>query len=396
MRKLRSLRDANLAGKRVLLRVDFNVPIVAGEVGDDTRMRASLPTIRFILDQGASIVLVSHLGRPKGRPSDDLRLAPLAKHLAVLLSQHVAYAQDVVGPEAQRLASDLHPGDVLLLENVRFEPGEERNDPDFARALARLGDIYVNDAFGTAHRAHASTEGVARLLPAYAGLLMERELEVLRRLLERPERPFVAILGGAKVSDKLGVMFHLIDRVETLLVGGGMANTFLLAQGHPVGVSLAERDLQDQANDILKRAATAGVTVELPVDVVVATGLNDAGVVADVSAVLPDRAIFDIGPTTAKNFARCIEGAATVFWNGPMGVFERSSFARGTEAVARAVASTKATTVVGGGDSIAAIEQLALADRIDHVSTGGGASLELLEGKELPGVAVLYETSLPS
>lgn len=394
--KLRSLHDADVAGKRVLLRVDFNVPIVDGRVGDDTRMRASLPTIQFILDHGASIVLVSHLGRPKGQPRDELRLAPVAAHLSSMLSRPVKYAPDVVGPEAQHLASALQPGDLLLVENVRFEAGEERNDPDFARALGKLGDIFVNDAFGTAHRAHASTVGVAMLLPAHAGFLMERELEILQRLLERPERPFVAILGGAKVSDKLGVMVHLLDRVDGLLVGGGMANTFLLAQGLNVGASLAERDLQDQARDILSQAAAKGVEVVLPVDVVVAPSLEAEGAVRVTASVPPDQGIFDIGPATAERFGGYIERAATVFWNGPMGVFERPSFAGGTQAVARAVATTQATTVVGGGDSIAAIEQLRLADHIDHVSTGGGASLELLEGKELPGVAVLLESSSSS
>ncbi len=391
--KVRSLRDADLAGSRVLLRVDFNVPISEGRVGDDTRVRASLPTIRFILNQGASVVLVSHLGRPKGQPRHDLRLAPVAAHLSTLLGHPVQYAPDVVGPEAQRLASDLKPGDLLLVENVRFEAGEERNDPDFARALARLGDVFVNDAFGTAHRAHASTVGVATLLPAYAGFLMERELEVLGRLLERPERPFVAILGGAKVSDKLGVMLHLLDQVDGLLVGGGMANTFLLAQGRDVGASLAERDLQVQAREILSQAAAKGVNLVLPVDVIVAPSLEEDGAVRDIESIPADQAIFDIGPITADRFANYIARAATVFWNGPMGVFERPAFAAGTEAVARAVASAQATTVVGGGDSIAVIERLGLADQIDHVSTGGGASLELLEGRDLPGVAVLLEPS---
>lgn len=393
MTKIRTLREVDVAGKRVLLRVDFNVPIVDGGVGDDTRIRASLPTIRFILDRGASVVLVSHLGRPKGQPRGDLRLAPVAAHLSTLLNHPVKYASDVVGPEAQRLASALQPGDLLLVENVRFDAGEEGNDPEFARALARLGDVFVNDAFGTAHRAHSSTVGVAALLPAYAGLLMERELEVLEHLLERPQRPFVAILGGAKVSDKLGVMLHLLDRVDGLLVGGGMANTFLLAQGHDVGASLAERDLQDQAREILTQAEAKGVELVLPVDVVVAPALDEEGFVRDSPSVPADLAIFDIGPVTAERFAEHIERAATVFWNGPMGVFERPAFARGTEVVAAAVASTEATTVVGGGDSIAAIEYLGLTDRIDHVSTGGGASLELLEGKELPGVAVLRDAS---
>ncbi len=393
MTKIRSLRDAALAGKRVLLRVDFNVPIADGRVGDDTRVRASLPTIQFILNQGAAVVLVSHLGRPKGQPRDDLRMRPLAAHLSLLLGRPVSYAADVVGPEAQRLASSLQPGNLLLVENVRFEAGEERNDTDFARALAGLGDVFVNDAFGTAHRAHASTVGVAKLLPAYAGLLMERELEVLGRLLDRPERPFVAILGGAKVSDKLGVMLHLLDRVDGLLVGGGMANTFLLAQGRDVGASLAERDLQDQAREILAQAAAKDVELALPVDAVVAPSLDEDGTVRPSDSIPANQAIFDIGPATAARFVDHINRAATVFWNGPMGVFERPGFAGGTEAVARAVASARATTVVGGGDSIAAIEHLGLADQIDHVSTGGGASLELLEGKTLPGVAVLLESS---
>ena len=392
MTKIRSVRDAELSSRRVLLRVDFNVPMEAGQVGDDTRIRASLPTIQFLLNQGASLVLISHLGRPKGQPVADLRLGPIAEHLSVLLERPVGYAREVVGPEPERLAACLGPGEVLLLENVRFEPGEERNDPDLARALSRLADVYVNDAFGTAHRAHASTVGVAGLLPSYAGLLMERELDMLGRLLERPQHPFVAILGGAKVSDKLTVMLKLLDQVDALLVGGGMANTLLLAQNYSLGTSLVELNLQQQAAEILTTAAEKDVELLLPVDAVVAPSLDEEGRVVDLASIPADNAIFDIGPRTAEQFARRIATATTVFWNGPMGVFERPAFARGTETVARAVADSGGVTVVGGGDSIAAIEQLGLAAKIDHVSTGGGASLELLEGKHLPGVTVLLES----
>jgi phosphoglycerate kinase len=385
----RTVRDADVTGKRVLVRVDFNVPLEDGRITDDTRIEAALPTIRDLLDRGAAVILMSHLGRPKGKPSDELRLTPVAARLSELLGVEVKTTRDVVGPEVEAAARALQTGQVLLLENLRFEPGEEKNDPELARQLAALADLYVNDAFGAAHRAHASTEAVAHLLPAYAGFLMERELEALGRLLEAPERPFVAILGGAKVSDKLAVIGNLLGRVDALLVGGGMANTFLLAQGQQVGRSLAEPDLVDQAKSLLGRAAAAGVALEIPSDVVVAASLDEAGRVTAVGGISADQAIYDIGPATCAAFAERIAAARTIFWNGPMGVFERPAYAEGTRAVAQAVAASNGTSVIGGGDSVAAVEQLGLADRIDHVSTGGGASLELLEGRELPGVAAI-------
>jgi phosphoglycerate kinase len=385
----RSVRDADVSGKRVLVRVDFNVPMTGGKVSDDTRIRAALPTIQDLLARNAAVILVSHLGRPKGKPAPEFSLAPVAKHLSGLLGRHVRLAQDVAGPAAQSAVAALQPGDVVLLENVRFEPGEEKNDAGLARRLASLADLYVNDAFGTAHRAHASTVGVADFLPAYAGYLMQGELDALRRLVDNPTRPYVAILGGAKVSDKLAVIGNLASRVDAILVGGGMANTFLLAQGHPVGKSLAEPDFVEQANAVLADARQRGVDVLLPTDVVVAASLNEAGRTVPVDAVTDVVAIYDIGENTAEHFGERISGAATIFWNGPMGVFERPAFAQGTLAVARAVAASGAFSVVGGGDSVAAVEQAGLADKISHISTGGGASLEFVEGRTLPGVAAL-------
>ena len=385
----RTVREADVRGKRVLVRVDFNVPLEDGRITDDTRIRAALPTIRDLLDRGGAVILMSHLGRPKGKPQDGLRLAPVAARLAELVDRAVRTTDQVVGPEVEQAARELKPGEILLLENLRFEPGEEKNDPDLARQLASLADLYVNDAFGAAHRAHASTEAVAHLLPAYAGLLMERELDVLGRLLEAPERPFVAILGGAKVSDKLAVIGNLLARVDVLLVGGGMANTFLLARGFNVGRSLAEPDQADHARELLARADAKGTTLEIPVDVVVAPNPDADSQVVLADQIPAEAAVYDIGPETRDVYAARIAAAKTVFWNGPMGVFERPAFAAGTAAVARAVANAKATTVVGGGDSVAALEQLGLAAQIDHVSTGGGASLEFIEGRELPGVAAI-------
>ncbi|MBX5445415.1 phosphoglycerate kinase [Sphaerobacter sp.] len=388
---IRTLDDLDVAGKRVLVRVDYNVPLDDGRITDDTRIRATLPTIQALRERGAAIILVSHLGRPKGKVRDELRLAPVAARLGELLGQPVKYARDVVGPEAQAMAASLQPGEVGLLENVRFEPGEEANDADFARQLASLADCYVNDAFGAAHRAHASTTAVADLLPSAAGLLMQREIAALTKVLESPEHPAALILGGAKVSDKVGVIEHLLDRVDLLLLGGGMANTFLKAEGLPVGRSLVEDDKLDVARATLDRARERGVTVLLPVDVVVAPRLeNDAPTrVVPVEQVGDDDAIYDIGPQTVARFAEALRSARTVVWNGPMGVFEVPAFASGTRGVAEAVASCDGFTLIGGGDSVAAVEQMDLADRISHISTGGGASLEFLEGKDLPGVAVL-------
>jgi phosphoglycerate kinase len=389
--EIRTLQDLDVRGKRVLVRVDYNVPIEDGRITDDTRIRATLPTIAALREAGARTVLVSHLGRPKGQVRENLRLAPVARHLAELLGVDVAYARDTVGPEAQAMVAGLADGDVGLLENVRFDPREEKNDPEFARELASLADCFVNDAFGTAHRAHASTVGVAALLPSAAGLLLEREIAALSRVTSAPEHPFALILGGAKVSDKIGVIDHLLTRVDLILIGGGMANTFLKVQGVEIGRSLVENDKLDVAESALNRAKELGVNVLLPVDAVVAGKLSaDAPrrTVA-IDEVGPDDAIFDIGPATVAGFAAALANTRTVVWNGPMGVFEVAPFAGGTRGVADAVARSSGFTVVGGGDSVAAIEQLGAADKITHISTGGGATLEFLEGKDLPGIAIL-------
>jgi len=392
----RSVAEADVAGRRVLVRVDFNVPLADGRVADDTRIRAASPTITDLLDRRARVILVSHLGRPKGKPDPAYRMAPVASRLSELLGREVPTLDEVTGPNVEQAVAALPDGGVVLLENVRFEPGEEKNDPELAVRLARLADLFVNDAFGAAHRAHASTVGVATLLPAYAGFLLQREVEVLSRLLGSPERPFVAILGGAKVSDKLGVVDHLLGRVDGLLIGGGMANTFLLAAGVNVGASLVERDRVEDARRIMELGKSRGVPFHLPTDVVIAESIDaEAGRIVAAAAVPAEMAIYDIGPATVESFGREIDRARTVVWNGPMGVFERPAFAAGTRGVATAVARAEAFTVVGGGDSVAAIEQLGVADRIAHISTGGGASLEFLEGKELPGIAVLPEATAP-
>ena len=386
----RSLDDLDVAGRRVLVRADLNVPISDGAVGDDTRVRAALPTLRALMERGARVIVVSHLGRPKGGPSPELSLAPVAARLGELLGQPVRLADAVVGPTVAAAVEALAPGEALLLENVRFEPGEEANDPALARALASLADVYVNDAFGTAHRAHASTVGIAAHLPSCAGYLLRRESETLSALLDNPARPFVGILGGAKVSDKLAVAGNLLERLDALLLGGGMANTFLLAAGHAVGASLCEPDLADEAAAILAKGRALGVPILLPTDVVVASSVAaESGQVVPVAEVPNDAMILDIGPATVAAFAERIAGAGTVFWNGPMGVAERPAFARGTLGVARAVAACDGFTVVGGGDSIAALEATGLADSVSFVSTGGGASLEFLEGRSLPGIAAL-------
>jgi phosphoglycerate kinase len=386
----KTVRDIAVKGKCVLVRVDFNVPLENGEVADDTRIRAVLPTIRYLLDRGAAVILMSHLGRPKGLVQEDLRLDPVGRRLSELLGQEVAKVDDCVGPEVERATKSLQPGQVLLLENLRFHPQEEENDQGFARQLASLADVYVNDAFGTAHRAHASTTGVTEYLPSVAGLLMERELQMLGDALANPTRPFVAVLGGAKVSDKIGVIRNLLSKVDLLLVGGGMANTFLKAQGHQVGESLVEDDSLALAKDIL---AQAGGKLVLPVDVVVADAFaDDANTqIVGVEQVPPGWRILDIGPRTVGLFEDRLRSAGTVVWNGPMGVFEFPRFAAGTIALASSLASAPATTIVGGGDSIAALQQAGLAEKMTHVSTGGGASLEFLEGKVLPGVEALED-----
>jgi phosphoglycerate kinase len=390
MRK-KTLRDVDVKGCRALVRVDFNVPLEDGAVGDDTRIRAALPTIHHLIDGGAKTILCSHLGRPKGKPDPKYSLAPVATRLGELLGRPVRFAPDCVGPAIEALVAAMKPGDVVLLENLRFHAEEEKNDPAFARALAALADLYVDDAFGSAHRAHASTAGVAAHLPAVAGFLMERELDFLGRALADPARPFVAILGGAKVSDKIAVIENLLGKVDALLVGGGMANTFLKAQGREIGKSLVENDKVAVAEKLLREAGTKLV---LPVDAVVGDRFDAAAErrTVDVANVPPGWLILDMGPKTIAAFTDRLRGAKTVIWNGPMGVFEMEPFAAGTFAVARALAGLAgSTTIIGGGDSAAAVEQAGVAEKITHVSTGGGASLEFLEGKELPGVAVLQD-----
>ncbi|MBP1620613.1 MAG: pgk [Acidobacteria bacterium] len=386
----KTVRDIDLRGKRVLMRVDFNVPMADGKVTDDKRIRASLPTIQYVLEQGASLILMSHLGRPKGGPDPEFSLKAAAEALAALLGRPVAMAPDCVGPEIEKLAQGLKPGDVLMLENVRFHKEEEKNDAAFAQQLAALGQVYVNDAFGSAHRAHASTEGVARHLPAVSGFLMEQELEYLGRATANPERPYVAILGGAKISDKIAVIENLLARCDTLLIGGGMANTFLAARGYGMADSLVEADAVATAKRIL---AGAGDRLRLPVDVVVADRFDAeaASKVVDADQVPAGWRVLDIGPKTIAGFGEVIKRAKLVVWNGPMGVFEFPRFAEGTFAIARLLAESGATTVIGGGDSASAVKKAGVAKQMTHVSTGGGASLEFLEGKELPGVAALAD-----
>jgi phosphoglycerate kinase len=391
--RVRTIDDLDLSRKRVLVRADFNVPLKDGRITDDTRIRATVPTIQALLERGASVVLMSHLGRPKGEVKEELRLRPVAAHLGSLLGMQVSYAHEVIGPESIKMADDLKPGEVGLLENLRFDPREEKNDPAMASELASLGDCYVSDAFGAAHRAHASTVGVASHLPSAAGLLMEKEIKALSWVLEDAQQPFVVILGGAKVSDKIGVIENLLGRAQRLIIGGGMANTFLKAAGKDVGASLVEDENVSTARELMERAGNAGVDLRIPLDGVVATSFdeNAESRTIGVDEFNSDDMMLDIGPQTIEDFTQALEGARTIVWNGPMGVFEYAQFANGTRAIAHVIADSDAYSLVGGGDSVAAVEQMGLADRISHISTGGGASLEFLEGQELPGVAVLLE-----
>lgn len=388
---VKTINDADLKGKKVLSRVDFNVPLKDGVVTDDTRIRAALPTIEAILAKDASLVLMSHLGRPKGEKKPELSLAPVARRLAELLNKEVKIAPDVIGSEVESMVSALKPGEVLLLENVRWYAGEEKNDPEFVAELAKFGEVFVNDAFGTAHRAHASTEGLAHKMPAYAGLLIEKEVKFMEPFVTEPKQPMVAVVGGAKVSSKIGVLESLLPKCSSLIIGGGMTYTFLKAQGKEIGNSLLEEDYLETAKSLLKQAEKAGVEVILPVDHVVAADFKEDATpepVDDVN-VPAGKIAMDIGPKSIQKCREVIAKAKSIVWNGPMGVFEFDAFAKGTEEVARAIADSSAVSVVGGGDSVAAANKFKLADRMSHVSTGGGASLEFLEGKDLPGIAAL-------
>ncbi|HHX02168.1 MAG TPA: phosphoglycerate kinase [Firmicutes bacterium] len=388
------IQDVDVKGKRVLMRVDFNVPMnEQGEISDDTRITAALPSIRYLLEQGAKVILMSHLGRPKGQVVESMRMDPVARRLGELLNQPVIKVNDCVGPEVAAVVEKMQDGDVMLLENVRFYAEEEANDPEFAKKLASLGDLYVNDAFGTAHRAHASTEGVARHLPAVAGFLMEKELKFLGSAVNNPKRPFAAILGGAKVKDKIAVIESLLNKVDTLIIGGGMAYTFLKAKGYEVGKSLLDSERIDFCRDVMKQAEAKKVKLLLPMDIVVARefAAEAENKVVPADQIPADWEGLDIGPRTIELFSDAIKSAATVVWNGPMGVFEWEAFANGTKKIAQALADSSAITIIGGGDSASAVEQFGVAERMTHVSTGGGASLEFLEGKELPGVAALND-----
>lgn len=390
MNKL-SILDVDVRGKRVFCRVDFNVPLDQGRITDDNRIRAALPTIRHLTEHGARVILASHLGRPKGRVVEELRLTPVAERLSQLLGQPVVKTEQTVGAEVEQAVAGLKEGEILLLENVRFCPGEEKNDPQLSQDFAKLADLYVNDAFGTAHRAHASTAGIAEHLPAVAGFLMQQELETLGRALQNPDRPFTAIIGGAKVKDKIGVIDNLLEQVDHLLIGGGLSFTFLKAKGLEIGQSLLEADKIDLARSFMEKAEQKGVRLLLPVDAVVAPAFaaDAPAKTVSVEAIPADSMGLDIGPQTRESFAEVIRSSKLVIWNGPMGVFEFDRFAEGTFAVARAVAACTGMTIIGGGDSVAAIKKSGLSEQVGHISTGGGASLELMEGKTLPGVAVL-------
>lgn len=389
----KSVRDVEVAGKKVLVRVDFNVPLENGAITDDTRIRETLPTIRYLIDKGAKVILASHLGRPKGEVVDGLRLTPVAARLSELLGKPVAKADEVVGAAVKAQADALKEGDVLLLENVRFEAGEESNDQALAKAFAELADLYVNDAFGAAHRAHASTEGVAHFLPAVSGLLMEKELDVLGKALNNPERPFTAIVGGSKVKDKIDVINKMIEIADNIIIGGGLSYTFLKAQGKEIGQSLCDNSKLDLTLEFVEKAKKLGKNFYLPVDIVISDDFsaNANTKIVDTDGILPDWEGIDIGPKTREIYADVIKNSKLIVWNGPMGVFEIEPFSHGTRAVAQACADTAGYTVIGGGDSAAAAEKFHLADKMDHISTGGGASLEFMEGKALPGVVALND-----
>ncbi|MFS0602445.1 phosphoglycerate kinase [Peribacillus frigoritolerans] len=390
----KSIKDIELKGKRVFCRVDFNVPMQDGKISDDTRIKAALPTISYLTEQGAKVILASHLGRPKGQVVEELRLAPVAERLSELSGKDVQKAEEAYGETVQSIIENMQNGEILLLENVRFYPGEEKNDQELAKSFAALADVYVNDAFGAAHRAHASTEGIAHHLPAVAGLLMEKELSVLGKALSNPERPFTAIIGGAKVKDKIGVIENLLEKVDHLIIGGGLGYTFIKAQGHEIGNSLLEEDKIELAKSFIESAKEKGVKLHLPIDAVVTSEFSPDAETdnVDIDAIPSDKMALDIGPKTSELFADVIKSSKLVIWNGPMGVFEFDKFANGTRTVAQALAEANDTySIVGGGDSAAAAEKFGLAEKMSHISTGGGASLEFMEGKELPGVVALND-----
>ncbi|MGG2941090.1 phosphoglycerate kinase [Heyndrickxia faecalis] len=390
----KSIKDVELQGKRVFCRVDFNVPLKDGNVTDDTRIRAALPTIKYLVENGAKVILASHLGRPKGQVVEELRLTPVAKRLSELLGKDVKKANEAYGESVKAEISKMNNGDVLLLENVRFYPGEEKNDPELAKEFASLAELYVNDAFGAAHRAHASTEGIAHHLPAVSGFLMQKELDVLGKALSNPERPFTAIIGGAKVKDKIGVIDNLLDKVDNLIIGGGLAYTFVKAQGHEIGKSLLEEDKIDLAKSFMAKAKEKGVNFYMPVDAIVADEFSETANKKEVAIeeIPADWQALDIGPKTVELYAKVIKESKLIIWNGPMGVFEMDAYANGTKGVAEALADATGTySIIGGGDSAAAVEKFHLAEKMDHISTGGGASLEFMEGKTLPGVAALND-----
>ncbi|EJS74973.1 phosphoglycerate kinase [Bacillus cereus] len=390
----KSIRDVDLKGKRVFCRVDFNVPMKEGKITDETRIRAALPTIQYLVEQGAKVILASHLGRPKGQAVEELRLTPVAARLGELLGKDVKKADEAFGPVAQEMVAAMNEGDVLVLENVRFYAGEEKNDAELAKEFAALADIFVNDAFGAAHRAHASTAGIADYLPAVSGLLMEKELDVLGKALSNPERPFTAIIGGAKVKDKIGVIRHLLDKVDNLIIGGGLAYTFVKALGHEIGQSLCEDDKIELAKEFMQLAKEKGVNFYMPVDVVITEEFSETATtqIVGIDSIPSTWEGVDIGPKTREIYADVIKNSKLVVWNGPMGVFEMTPFAEGTKAVGQALADAEDTySVIGGGDSAAAVEKFGMADKMSHISTGGGASLEFMEGKELPGVVCLND-----